>query len=224
MNDIIEEFYEDGYQKVMGTGLVGIYWKFIHKKINSHCKFLPISKVLEIGAGHGQHYDQTLPTSFSYFETDIRESMGYTQHFEVSDLNLSGRNKRLLNGEDLSIIPSESFDIILSTCVIAHLDNPAAALTEWKRVLKYGGVLVFYVPCEPGLFLRFSRYYSTRIKFNKLGFFQHDINYLEHRNHFPYLRVLISQTIGNQNLKEFRFPFKKFIWDLNHFSIFVITK
>ena len=39
MKNSIEEFYEDGYEQVMGTGLVGLYWKFIHKKMNSFCEF-----------------------------------------------------------------------------------------------------------------------------------------------------------------------------------------
>jgi len=224
MRDPIEEFYDEGYELVMGTGLVGLYWRFIHRQLNKYAKFASNTSILEIGAGHGQHFDQTNPVSRSYFETDIRKSMGYDKHFEISDLNLLGRNKRLLNGEDLTVIPNESFDVVLSTCVIAHLDNPASALVEWRRVLKVGGKLVFYVPCEPGLFLRLTRYFSTRIKFNRLGIRQQEINDLEHRNHFPYLRLLILKTLGKEGLKEIRYPFRKLPWDLNHFSIFVLTK
>ena len=224
MNNPIEDFYEDGYEQIMGTGLVGLYWKFIHKKINSYIEFTPSTTVLEIGAGHGQHFDQTLPASLSYLETDRRQTLGYNKDFEVSDLKLLGRNKRLLNGEDLSVIPDHSFDVVISTCVLAHLSNPDSALPEWHRVLKPGGVLIFYVPCEPGLFLRLTRYFSTRIKFNRMGINQREIHDLEHRNHFPYLWLLIKKTFTDTYYKEYRFPFRKLPWDFNHFAIFVVSK
>ncbi|SRR5579862_520268 len=42
--------------------------------------------------------------------------------------------------------PGESFDIIVSSEVIEHLENPRATLREWARLLRRGGFAVFSTP------------------------------------------------------------------------------
>lgn len=46
----------------------------------------------------------------------------------------------------LSQIESGVYDFILSSHTLEHVANPLAALLEWKRVLKRGGILVLVVP------------------------------------------------------------------------------
>lgn len=52
----------------------------------------------------------------------------------------------------LTPIPSESYDFVLSSHAIEHTANPLAALREWFRVLRPGGVLVLIVPHKDGTF------------------------------------------------------------------------
>lgn len=52
----------------------------------------------------------------------------------------------LLEATDLHSIADESYDFLLSSHCIEHIANPMKALTEWKRVLKQGGVMVVVVP------------------------------------------------------------------------------
>ncbi len=51
-------------------------------------------------------------------------------------------------GSDLSTIPSEYFDIILSCHSLEHIANPIKALKEWKRVLKSNGYILFILPAH----------------------------------------------------------------------------
>ncbi len=53
---------------------------------------------------------------------------------------------------NLQMIPSETYDFVLSSHVLEHSANPIAALSEWLRVLKLGGVLVILVPHKDGTF------------------------------------------------------------------------
>ena len=220
----IDLFYDEAYEKVMGTGLIGLFWKFIHKQMNRTIEWHPTSVVLEVGAGHGQHYDQTNPESALYIETDIRESMGYTSNFQKTDLSLQGRLKRKMNAEVLTDIPNDSIDVLVATCILAHLTNPENALAEWRRVTKVGGSIIIYVPCEPGILLRFTRILSTAKKFKSVGIEQREIHWLEHRNHYLFLQILLHKAFSADTTKIRKFPFKYLLWDLNLYSIYTVTK
>ena len=43
-------------------------------------------------------------------------------------------------------VAGESFDFIIASHVIEHLDNPLRALLEWRRILRLGGHVVCVVP------------------------------------------------------------------------------
>lgn len=74
-------------------------------------------------------------------------------------------------------IPVEdaSFDSVLCTAVLEHLEEPEAAIRECFRTLRPGGVAVYSVPFiwhlheEPRDFFRFSKY-GLQYLFDKVGF------------------------------------------------------
>jgi ubiquinone/menaquinone biosynthesis C-methylase UbiE len=53
---------------------------------------------------------------------------------------------------ELSMIPDAKYDFVLASHVLEHLANPLKALTEWKRVLVPGGILILIVPDKRGTF------------------------------------------------------------------------
>ncbi|HEX7052152.1 MAG TPA: methyltransferase domain-containing protein [Longimicrobiales bacterium] len=70
---------------------------------------------------------------------------------------------------------AESFDCVLSTAVLEHLEEPAAALREARRVLKPGGVALYTAPLfwhlheEPRDFFRYTKH-GLRHLFETAGF------------------------------------------------------
>lgn len=44
--------------------------------------------------------------------------------------------------------PEESFDVVIASDVLEHINDDAAALREWRRVLKRGGTLLLFVPAH----------------------------------------------------------------------------
>lgn len=72
-------------------------------------------------------------------------------------------------------VESESFDCVLCTAVLEHLEEPAAALKEAFRVLKPGGYALYTAPLfwhiheEPRDFYRYTRYGFDHL-FKSAGF------------------------------------------------------
>ncbi len=55
---------------------------------------------------------------------------------------------------DLTFIPDEKYDIILSSHCLEHLANPIKALKEWKRILTKSGYLILILPDKTKTFDR----------------------------------------------------------------------
>lgn len=53
---------------------------------------------------------------------------------------------------DLTPVPSESYDFLLSCHMLEHSANPLKALAEWQRTLKRGGLLLLALPHKDGTF------------------------------------------------------------------------
>ena len=224
MDNKLDDFYAEAYEKTYGDGSIGLFWKYIHSRLDKNLHCSSTSVLLEIGAGHGQHFKLTSLAPALYIETDIRTSLGYTIPLVEADLRLSGHIKRVMNAESLVDIPSATVDIIIVSCVLAHLNNPDKALLEWRRVLKPGGCLSLYIPCEPGIFLRIVRFFTTRRKLKSLGITPEDFHWLEHRNHYPLMHFLVKKTFQSDRREERLFPFRFLLWDFNLFSLILVIK
>jgi SAM-dependent methyltransferase len=58
----------------------------------------------------------------------------------------------ILEATDLAVIPSNTYDFVLSSHTLEHMANPLQALREWLRALKAPGLLVLVLPHKDGTF------------------------------------------------------------------------
>lgn len=49
---------------------------------------------------------------------------------------------------ELKDIHDETYDVVLSSNNLEHIANPMKAVSEWKRILKYDGILIILVPAK----------------------------------------------------------------------------
>lgn len=163
-------------------------------------------KVLEIGAGSGEHLNHVRHSFDAYYVTDLHADMLRTaerRHQHRPNLIFEVQNALELK------FPDRFFDRLISVYNLEHLPNPHLALKEWKRVVKKGGILSIAIPTEGGLFWNTGRFFSTRRSFKKLGLNLDYIIAREHINACYRLRYLIN----------YYFPEKKEAW----FPCFVPT-
>jgi SAM-dependent methyltransferase len=212
-----ERYQREAYHDVMYTGAVGTFSGLVHRIMERPFRHRSSGDVLEVGAGAGQH--AAYVESFdSYLETDIAERP------EQGPAPRPGVVRELLDAQDLSAYPDASFDRVIATCLLAHLDRPEAALQEWRRVTRPGGTVTVYVPCEPGMLLRLAR---VTIMVPKARRFAQDhvaTVYREHRNHYPAMRMLLDSTFRDDDVRRGRWPVPFVGWNFALFDVVHATR
>lgn len=121
------------------------------------------SRVLEIGAGTGEHLHFVRHGFDEYILTDVDPKT-----LEVAKEKLSGIHSGKLKFESQTgkslAYPDNTFDRLIATHVLEHIYEPHLALKDWLRVLKPGGVLSIVIPTDPGLAWRLGRHLGPRRK------------------------------------------------------------
>lgn len=123
---------------------------------------------LELGCGH-----QIFPEYMSSSENEERKLVGSCRCAIGLDYSCDGlRKHRSLTNRlagDIQRLPfaDGSFDVVSANMVMEHIENPAAALSEIKRILKPGGVFVFHTINAYNYTFMIAKLIPQRIK-NKL--------------------------------------------------------
>ena len=223
--ELANNYYKEFFDRTANKGFNGFLFDFTHKKLeliprrsNSRKRQLS-SKVLEVGSGSGQHLKFVEKTYSKYTMTDINSSL----------ILKNSKESKLAKIEykvaDVQNLPFKqgSFDRVIATCLLNHLNDPEKALSEIRRVTKRGGLVSIYLSCDPGILNRFLRRLLIIPKARKLGFYEYEIFIArEHRNHFQSLERMIKHVFKDQNIKQRYYPFRIKIWNLNTFCIFQI--
>lgn len=118
-------------------------------------------RVLEVGAGTGEHLPFVRHTFDEYVLTDLD-----AKTLDVARSKLGGSHSGRLvfevqTGEGLAY-PDDTYDRVVAIHVLEHIYQPHLALKEWFRVLKHGGVLSVLIPTDPGLAWRLGRHMGPR--------------------------------------------------------------
>jgi SAM-dependent methyltransferase len=210
-----EVFYNSYYKYMPCDPKNSFFDRYVHysiaKAVTSQRAYTSSSKILELASGSGQHFNQINYNNDFYLETDIR-------FYGVND-----RSKFIQANAASLPFRNNSFDFIIATCLLMHVNNPEKIISECLRVTKSEGYIILYLPCEPGILLSIFRQLVMVPKAKKLGFEGYDLFIArEHRNHYYSLTKIIEYECRFNQLKIVKFPFKFLNWMLNAFSIAII--
>ena len=94
--------------------------------------------IADIGCGTGRHWP-------FLFQNHVGKLTGY----DVSEgmlkrlkLKFPDANTVTITGDYLEDVADETYDLIISTLTVAHIEDLGSALREWCRVLKSGGSII----------------------------------------------------------------------------------
>lgn len=181
--------------------------ELIEKKFNPSTHF---SKVLEVGAGTGYHFQFVQHSFDQYYMTDISPDL-----LNLAQEKYGHRKDIIYETQDATCLtyPDNSFDRLISVYNLEHLPQPFKVLNEWQRVVKPNGLISIAIPLDGGIAWRLGRHLSTRRAFAKEGL---DLDYLiarEHINPGYNLLALIRHYFPKR--EEHFFPFRIKLGDIN---------
>ena len=112
-----------------------VRWMRRVKLLTSH--ITPYSKVLEIGCGTGYFTRELLKTGADILAIDISPDLLSKARNNINTSNVEFRQE---NAYELSSIPDDSFDAVMGSSVLHHLEVDRV-LAQFHRVLKTKGTL-----------------------------------------------------------------------------------
>ena len=206
----------------LSSGIAGFLVKQSHRDLarfgNNYAAENP--SILEIGAGNGAHFNFVRKDFSSYTMTDI-STWGKSEIDKIIKSN-PGVTFALADVQNL-LFPDKSFDRVICSCVLIHVDQPYLALQEMKRVTKIGGSLSIYIAADPGVLLSFMRFVFTKPKIKSLPVEYKLLNALSHRNHAGGLIEIAKYVFAGSKIKILYHPFRWKSWNLStHIIINII--
>lgn len=205
---------ESNYASPLQSAVMRASHRLVEKHFQAQDHF---SKVLEIGAGTGEHLGFVRHSFDQYVLTDLDKKT-----LEVAQHKLNGKfdNKLLYetqSAEGLSY-PDNSFDRLIATHVLEHIYQPHLALKEWRRVVKNGGVISILIPTDPGVAWRLGRHLGPRNNAIAQGIEYDYVMAREHVNSCNNLIALLRHYFPDRTEAWWPLPVPSI--DLNLFFVF----
>jgi len=213
-------FYKDSYERLFFSGgTPGLLTNHIHKALEIFPAKMCFNKVLEIGGGEGFHTRFVRHAYSEYVTSDIQVRDLEKFSKDLQDNGVLVQSKQDATNMDF---PDETFDRVLSMCVLHHLRDLEEGLKEMRRVCKDDGLVSIYLPCDPGLLYRVMRNLALRKRIKSLGINYNLILARDHQNHFMSILELIKYIFQNDNIQMRKWPLGLQFYDLNIYYIIQI--
>jgi phosphatidylethanolamine/phosphatidyl-N-methylethanolamine N-methyltransferase len=212
--------YEINYNQICISARDGFAFRKMHKLLEKNLLRGSYPNVLEIGAHHGEHqqfvkhpYERYVMCDLEIPSPAILASLDARTLFEVGDACS-------LKYDD------ESFDRVISTCVLHHVHDPEKALSELLRVTRIGGILTLLIPTDPGVFYRLIKELGSGVAARKYKVYDEMklFHAREHKNNFPSILTILKSLYKNQNLVIRYWPFRIPFWNAEVFLLVKVKK
>jgi ubiquinone/menaquinone biosynthesis C-methylase UbiE len=213
-----EDFYSKYYAVTTNQGATGILHKIAHRQLESNLHEKSFSKILEIGANDGEHFKFVKIDFDEYVMTDI----SYKQEKE----KFVFKNRKVAKQyADVQKLPfkANSFQRVITSCVLHHVANPFQALEEIRRVCQPGGTVSIHLSADPSILYRALWRVGSERKLKKLnpGLDYRFMHAREHVGNCFSIEKILKSVFSEDRILRRRFPFP-WSWNLNLHSTYQI--
>ena len=215
-----DSIYGQDYERLFNSGgLTGWGYRKTHRDVENYTGARHVPEILEIGAGAGEHLSFVRVSFDRYVMVDLRPSpvtlpFGPDQRLEWLQADASEM-----------LFEENSFDRVVSMCVLHHVTDLDAILGNIRFWLRPGGTFSLFLPTDPGILNGLNRRVVVNRRARRLGITDYLLCWArEHRNHYWSIEKQLRSVFEGYDLKVHYWPFHVPIPDLNLYSIWHISK
>lgn len=214
------DVYGDDYARLFNSGgLTGWGYRKTHRDVERHLSAQTAQRILEIGAGAGEHLDFVKSDYERYVMVDLRtrpSSLRPEHNQRISWLQADASEH---------LFAADSFDRVVSMCVLHHVTELTPILTNIGVWLKPGGTFSLFLPSDPGILNRVNRRLVVNRRAKRLGINEYPLVWArEHRNHVWSIKTQLLSAFEGFDFKVRYWPFRIPAADLSLYSIWHISK
>ncbi|MDO9496034.1 MAG: methyltransferase domain-containing protein [Nocardioides sp.] len=214
---LLGEWYANHYSRVAATADGSFFHRYMHTAMER--RFPPTShfpRVLEVGGNRGEHLPFVRHGFDEYLLTDLRAPQ------VTPEVMADPRIKTDVC--DVANLPyaEDSFDRVIATCLMHHVDSPYRAAQEMRRVARHdGGRVTLLVPADPGFAYGLGKRLTSGRTARKAGVADRYrlISALDHRNHFGSIREQLKHVFRDDAVSVDWRPWKVPSVNLNAFVV-----
>lgn len=214
---ILSEWYAQNYSDVAATGDGSFSARYMHRALEKrHVPTEHFARVLEVGANRGEHLEYVRHGFDEYLLTDLRRP-------EVDPSILTDPRIKLGVCDVSSLpYPDATFDRVISTCLLHHVDSPLQAALEMRRVTRAGGLVSVLMPTDPGLAYRVGKAVTSgrHARRRGIGPLHALVSALDHGNHFRSIRTQLVHVFRDDSPEFDWYPWRIPSVEANAFVVF----
>lgn len=218
-NELLATLYSDVYSSTAvsatGSGVARYIHRTMERAFGPRARF---ARVLELGANRGEHVPFVRHQFDEYLVTDLRAP--------VLSAELAGNPKVRTAICDAGRIsyPNQSFDRLIATCLMHHVDDPLQVAREARRVTRTGGMVTLLVPTDPGTAYRAAQAVTSgrTARRRGLGPAWTLMHAVDHRNHFRSIRAQLRHVFQDDSTSVTWLPFHFPSAELNLLTVWQI--
>ncbi|WAX56015.1 class I SAM-dependent methyltransferase [Jatrophihabitans cynanchi] len=214
------DWYGEHYSSVTATADGSVFHTYMHRAMER--RYGPqasFPRVLEVGGNRGEHIPFVRHQFTDYLVTDLR--------LPVLPDQLSADSRIRAEACDVLSIPQRdgTFDRVIATCLLHHVDSPLMAAREMRRVVRPGGQITILLPTDPGLAYRVGKAVTSGRAARRAGLGDRYklIGAIDHRNHFQSIKEQLRYAFRPDTVGVDWYPFRLPSMSLNAFAVFTIV-
>ncbi len=218
---IVRDWYDNYYSRVTATADGSFFYKYTHRSMERPFdKDDSFDRVLELGGNRGEHIPFIRHQFRDYLLTDL-----YPPKL-IPALEADARIQTATCDAGEIPYPPASFERVIATCLMHHVDSPFRVAQEIRRVTAPHGVITILVPTDPGFAYRVGKALTSGRAARREGLADRHrlLNALDHPNHFLSIKEQLRHVFRDDAVSINWFPFRVPSMSVNALTVFTIRR